>query len=79
MTTFFAEKVAWLAVPTAVSHGSIGLEQFSDISLTDHCLLRKLTVKGRLGVLLVLITLVAVVAHFFSSLRPIPQAVYMSH
>ncbi len=34
-----------------------GLEQYSDISLTDHCSLRKMTSKGLLGVMLVVITL----------------------
>ena len=49
----------------------------SATSLTDHCSLRELTVKGRLGMIFHLITLVALLINNFSSLRPIPKAVCM--
>ena len=45
----------------------------SDTSLTDHCSLCELTVKGRLGMRFVLITLIVLTACTISSLRPIPQ------
>ena len=44
--------------------------------LTSHCLLRKLTVKGRLGVVQSEITLVVLIACGISSLRPIPPRRY---
>ena len=44
--------------------------------LTSHCLLRKRTVKGRLGVVQAEFTLVVLIACGISSLRPIPPRRY---
>ena len=51
----------------------LGLEHYSDISLTDHCLLRKLTVNLPLVAILLLITLTQLIACVISSHGNIPH------
>ena len=52
---------------------NLGLEHYSDISLTDHCLLRKLTVNLPLVAILLLITLTPLIACVISSHGNIPH------
>jgi hypothetical protein len=51
----------------------LGFEHYSDISLTDHCLLRKLTVNLPLVAILLLITLTPLIACVISSHGNIPH------